>query len=397
VTGRVFAIGGDSSFRPLVARALLTSPEAIGWVSSIETADRTLSTARRLQLVVLGPTVTDDEAAKVAEYMTRESPSTAVVLVRDDAVNGSFPRLVRAGIRDVVDLSTGTAELEEALRRAIDWSVGVRAAQGGDEEQSLGTVVSVFSTKGGTGKTFLSCNLAVALASKLNQPVALLDLDHDLGDVFAYFNSEPRRALQDLADLGDGAEGDAIAQLGTPLAGNVVGYGSPPDPQAQPLQVKAVDRIIGPLQRAFPFVVVDGSAEYSDHVLAAFDISDIVCLITGLDVIGVRHLSLGMRTLQSLGIPRDRYRVILNRADSKVDLTAAEIEKVLGVHVDARIPSSAFVPRSTNHGRILYLEYPKSEVAKSVGDFAEQLIRQFAAKPVGMSDEAKSRGFLRRS
>jgi pilus assembly protein CpaE len=397
VTGRVFAVGGDSSFRPLIARALLTSPEAIGWVSSIESAGRTLSTARRLQLVVLGPTVSDDEAAKVAEYVTRESPSTAVVLVRDDAVNGSFPRLVRAGVRDVVDLSTGTVELEEALRRAVDWSSGVRAAQGGDDEQSIGTVVSVFSTKGGTGKTFLSCNLAVALASKLNQPVALLDLDHDLGDVFAYFNSEPGRALEDLADLRDDAEGDEIAQLGTPLAGNVVGYGSPSDPQAQPLQVKAVDRIIGPLQRAFPFVVVDGSAEYSDHVLAAFDISDVVCLITGLDVIGVRHLSLGMRTLQSLGIPRDRYRIILNRADSKVDLTANEIEKIVGIHVDARIPSSAFVPRSINHGQILYLEYPKSEVAKSVGDFAEQLIRQFVSERFGVSDAAKSRGFLRRS
>jgi pilus assembly protein CpaE len=395
VTPRVFAIGGDDSFRPLIARALLTSPDAIGWVPDLEAAKRTLMTSVRLQLVVLGPSVTDEQAAAVAERMTRESPSTAVVVVREEALNGSFPRLVRSGVRDVVDLSTGTTDLEDALRRAVEWSAGVRAAQQGEESATGGAIVSVFSTKGGTGKSFLSCNLAVALAGKLGRPIGLLDLDHDLGDVFAYFNAEPRRALQDVADLPDDAVADAVLQLGTPLAGNVVGYGSPPDPQADPLTVHAVGRILRMLQEAFPFVVVDGSAEYSDHVLAAFDMSDVICLITGLDVIGVRHLSLGMRTLESLGVPRDRYRVILNRADSKVDLTATEIEKILNIHVDARIPSSPLVPRSINHGQLLMLESPRSDVAKAISEFAAGLCRQFAPDPG--PEAGKARGFLRRN
>jgi pilus assembly protein CpaE len=340
--------------------------------------------------------VSDDAAVAVAEKMTRESPSTAVVVVRDEALNGSFPRLVRSGARDVVDLSTGTTDLEDALRRAVDWSVGVRAARYGEESPTGGTIVSVFSTKGGTGKSFFSCNLAAALAGKLGRTIGLLDLDHDLGDVFAYFNAEPRRALQDVADLPEESDPDAVVQLGTPLAGNVMGYGSPPDPQAEPLDVRSVGRMLRTLQEAFPFVVVDGSAEYSDHVLAAFDMSDVICLITGLDVIGVRHLSMGMRTLESLGVPRDRYRVILNRADSKVDLTAGEIEKILNIHVDARIPSSPLVPRSINHGQLLMLESPRSEVAKAISDFAGALCRQFAAEPAPAAD-AKGRGLLRRN
>ncbi len=397
MTARVFSVGGGETFRPLVARALLTSPDTIGWVPTVEAAKRTLTAPGRLELVVLGPTVSDEEATTVAEHMSKESPSTAVVLVREEAVNGSFPRLVRSGVRDVVDLSTGTEELEEALRRAVEWSSGVRAAQSGDEDQNLGTIVSVFSTKGGTGKTFFSCNLAAALAAKLEQRVALLDLDHDLGDVFAYFNSQPRRSMQDLVELPEGTDANAIVELGTPLPGNVVGYGSTPDPQAEALPVRAVGRMLRLLQEAFPFVVVDGSAEYSDHVLGAFDLSDAVCLITGLDVIGVRHLSLGLRTLESLGIPRDRYRVILNRADSKVDLTAEEIERILNVHVDSRIPSSPLVPRSINHGRLLFLEAPRSDVAKAITEFATSLCRQFTREPAEASNAARSRGFLRRS
>jgi pilus assembly protein CpaE len=396
VTSRVFAVGGEDSFRPLVARALLSSPESIGWVPDLETAKRILKHgSSRLDLVVLGPNVSDDQSMVVAQRLGRDAPSTAVVVVRSESLNGSFPKLIRAGIRDVVDLSAGTNELEDALRRALEWSAGVRSAQGTPAETAEGVVVSVFSTKGGTGKTFLSCNLAAALADKLGGSVALLDLDHDLGDVFAYFNAEPRRALLDLVTLPEGADAGEIVRLGTPLEGNVVGFGSPPDPRAQPFGADAVARMIRTLREAFPFVVIDSSTEYTDHVLAAFDASDVVCFITGLDVIGVRHLSLGLQTLETLGIPRERYRVVLNRADSKVDLTATEIERILGIKVDARIPSSPLVPRSINHGRLVWFDSPRSDVAKSITQFAEALSRQFPR--VGPTAEPRRRGMLKRS
>jgi pilus assembly protein CpaE len=396
VTPRVFAVGGEDSFRPLIARALLSSPESIGWVPDLEAAKRTLTHgSARLDLVVLGPTVSDEHAMAVAQRLGRDAPSTAVVVVRDEALNGAFPKLIRSGVRDVVDLSTGTNELEESLRRALEWSAGVRTAVPAMSDAASGTVVSVFSTKGGTGKTFLSCNLAAALAAKTNGSVAVLDLDHDLGDVFAYFNAEPRRAIQDLVALPEGADTAEIVQLGTPLEGNVVGYGSPPDPRAEPLHADAVARMIHTLRDAFPFVVIDSSTDYTDTVLAAFDASDAVCFITGLDVIGVRHLSLGIQTLETLGIPRDRYRVVLNRADSKVDLTPVEIERILGIQVDVRIPSSPLVPRSINHGRLLWFESPRSDVARSIGDFADALCRQFAV--ANRPAESRRRGILKRS
>ena len=84
--------------------------------------------------------------------------------------------------------------------------------------------------------------------------------------------------------------------------------------------------ILRSISGAFDFTVVDASHEYGDHVLATFDLADDECLITGLDVIGVRHLSLAMATLQDLGVPKERLRVVLNRADSKVELVPADIE-----------------------------------------------------------------------
>jgi pilus assembly protein CpaE len=375
---RVVAIGGDASFRPQVARALLASPDSVAWAATLPDAAILASKAQSLDLVVLGPTIGDDQAARVAERLAKEAPATAVVLVREEPANGSFPRLVRSGVRDVVDLEAGPTELEDALRRALQWSAGVRASHS-PGAVSRGRLVSVFSTKGGTGKTFLACNLAVAAAARLQRRVALVDSDHDLGDVFSYFNAEPRRSLHELVALDEGADPEAVMQLGTPLDGNVMAYGSPPDPRAEPIHARAMEKVLRGVQEAFPLVIVDASAEYSDHVLSVFDMSDVICLITSLDVIGVRHMSLAMQTLENLGVPRERFRVVLNRADSKVELGSREIEKILEIKVDAFIPSSSLVPRSINRGRLLMLEEPRSAVARSIAGFAEKIVSDLGA------------------
>jgi pilus assembly protein CpaE len=373
---RVVAVGGSPSFPPEVTRALGASPDAVSWLPSISSAQRAIAEGEQpFDIVVLAPSVGDDEAIALAEFSARQSAATAVLLVRDVPVDGSFPRLVRGGVRDVVDLTKGRNEFREALRRAVDWNSGMRGTAGANGSRGpTGVVVAVFSTKGGTGKTFLACNLAAALAERSGSQVGLLDLDHDLGDVFAYFGAEPSRTLQELLTLDDGADAEAVAQLGTPLAKGITGFGSRPDPRAEPIPAAAIARMLSKLKDAFAFSVVDATSEYSDHVLAALDLSDTICLVTGLDAIGVRHMSIAIQTLQNLGVGRERLHFVVNRADSKVDLTIQDIERLLEIHVDSRIPSSPLVPRSINQGKLLWFDRRRSDVAKGVEAFADRLI-----------------------
>ena len=393
---RVVAVGEDPAFRPQIAGVLRAAPESIGWFPNTTTVERAIvGSPHPVDLVVLSPAVGDQDAVSVANFISRQSPATAVVLVRDGAVNGEFPMFVRAGIRDVVDVSTGTDDLEDALRRALEWAAGLRNGSGpasASIRTAHGRIVAVFSTKGGTGKTFISCNLAAAIAARTGRDVALVDLDHDLGDVFGYFGADPKRSLHELLQLPEGSDPQEYVSLGTPLPGKVTGFGSPPDPRAEPIPVSAMRRMLAGLREAFPFTVVDATSEYSDHVLATLETADSVCLVTGLDVIGVKHMSIGMHTLETLGIPRDRFRVVLNRADSKVDLSSVDIEKTLGIKVDARIPSSPLVPRSINHGRLLMLEEPRSEVAKAIARFAGDLCDDFGtASAAAPTDRRRSR------
>jgi pilus assembly protein CpaE len=383
----------------LVARVLGSSVEDIIVIPSVASAERAIADgAAPFDVVVLAPSVGEDEAASIAEFMSKEVPTTAVIVVRETPVDGAFPRLVRSGARDVVDLTRGSGEFKDALDRAVEWAAGVRGtgAGRGTGEAPLGSIVSIFSTKGGTGKTFLSCNLAAALAERTGGPVGLLDLDHDLGDVFAYFGANPRRSLQELLVLEEDAGAEEVKQLGTPLADGVIGFGSPSDPRAEPLPSGAITRMLRALKEAFPFTVVDATSEYSDHVLATFDLSDAICLITGLDAIGVRHMSIGMQTLQKLGVPKERLRVVLNRADSKVDLTPEDVERLLAVRVDAKIPSSSLVPRSMNRARLLWKEERRSNVAKAIEAFADQLRSELVPEVAAPASSGKHRRWRRR-
>ena len=81
---------------------------------------------------------------------------------------------------------------------------------------------------------------------------------------------------------------------------------------------EAIGKFLRALRNDFPYVVVDASVDYSDSALVCFDLSDAICLVTGLDVVGVKHLSKALDTLLTIGLPRERFRVVLNRADSKV-------------------------------------------------------------------------------
>jgi pilus assembly protein CpaE len=380
---RVIAVGPPPTFRHQVARALAADPESIDWMPTVSAAESALVEGRsRPNVLVLSPTIKEPDAFGLAEFVGRASPSSAIVMVRDAAGNGLLPRAMRAGIRDVVDLARGGEEFRDALQRALTWSENLRALNAPEMpgvKKTKGKMVSVFSSKGGTGKTFLTVNLAAALAELTKRDVAFLDLEFGVGDTFSYFGKEATRPLQDLVAIGD-LEGRAeVKALGTQLAENLWGFGSAPDPSAAPLSGEVIGKVARSLRSAFDFLVVDGTAEYTDPVLAALDLSDEICLITGLDVVGVRHLLLVLQTLLSLGYARERFRIVLNRANSKVGLSPEDVERVTKIKIDAMVPSSRLVPVSLNQGKPIVLAQPQSEVAVAVRKLAQKFAPDVAS------------------
>ena len=403
----VVAVGTPQSFRQQLARSLELEPEEVGWVQSATAAEELLIGAYNpVDVLVLSPEVKEADALGLAEFVGRTAPGTAIVLVRDHTWNGLLPAAMRAGIRDVVDMTQGTDELREAVERAIAWAANLRsatvAATADGPRAQRGHILSVFSSKGGSGKTFLTTNLATSIAQVTGQDTAVVDLDVDMGDVFTYFGREPTASISDLMELGEGANREKIHEVGVEVAPHTWAFGAPPDPAAEAPAGEAIGKFLRAIRNAFPFVIVDASVDYSDSALVCFDLSDMICLVTALDVVGVKHLSKALDTLLTIGLPRDRFRVVLNRADSKVGLDASDVERVMKIQVDAMIPSSRAVPTSLNKGRPVVIDEPNSEVSQAIHQLAVRLtggVEEGGELTTvgGVADSRKKKGLFSRS
>lgn len=371
----VTLVGGSPAFRDRVARSLHRAAEDIDWTEDVHSAQVHLAAKKpAASVLVLSPDVSEMDALGLAQTITRQSPTTAIVLVRDRELDGLLPTAMRAGIRDFVDLSSaGPNDLKEALERAMSWTLSLSQHKDRKSAQ-LGQVIVVFSSKGGVGKTFVATNLAAALAERSGLDTAVVDLEMGMGDVFSYYGSSPARPLHDIIGLDGDDDGELLISAATSLAPHLHGYASPNDLTQQPPSGDDISKMLRALQRNFGYVVVDSPADYSDQVLAAFDVADEICLVAGLDVVGVKHLSKAIETLLSIGMAEEKLRVVLNRADSKVGLDPDDVQRVMSIKIESMIPSSRLVPTSLNKGRLLYQDDPKADVSKAIAMLADEFI-----------------------
>jgi pilus assembly protein CpaE len=210
--------------------------------------------------------------------------------------------------------------------------------------------VTVFSPKGGSGKTTIANNVAVAL-NKAGHRVCLIDLDIEFGDIAISMQLTPVRTLVDAVTAEFREDQDEIQQL-------VVSYDQGLDCILAPIEPGETDKIpadlilhlIGALRERYDFVVIDTPSQLSEHVLAALDASDVHLLLANPELPALKNLRLTLDMFDLLGYERSRRVILFNRADDAVGLTAVDIERALNSPITAHVPASRDVPASINRG-----------------------------------------------
>jgi len=328
--------------------------------------------------VVLGPSVDQQDVFALAESLRVTRPSLGVVMVRRRIDTAILSDSLRAGVREVVQ-ERDLAGLATAVRRQRDIATRLREqlerGDGATEHTSHGRVVTVFSAKGGCGKTTMATNIATAIAESGKGTVALLDLDLAFGDVAIALQLFPSHTIGDAVAIGEELDGDAVRSLLTPHRSGVQALVAPMEPStADTIDVGLVTRVIELLREEFDYVIIDTPPALDDNVLAAFDKSDMVALLATLDIPALKNLKLTLETLDLIGYPREKLRIVLNRADSKVGLALSEVEKTLKAPIVAQIPSSRDVPASTNRGVAIVSDEPKNPVSVAIRAFVDDHI-----------------------
>ncbi len=333
-----------------------------------------------LDTVVLGPSVDTDVALDFAEQMRAKNPTLGVVLVRRRIDAGVLTQALRAGAREVVN-ERDLPGLADAVRRSNQLTHALRNPDRTsvvEDTAETGQLLTVFSPKGGAGKTTFAVNVGVGLAMK-GYSTILLDLDLAFGDIPISLGLRPERDFQEVVNMGERLDASALKRLVTTHESGLHVLAPPTDPGVtERVTVATVRRLIQVAKAEYQYVVVDTAPSLDERSITVMENSDAVFMLTTLDIPSLKNLKIALETLRLVNFPMDRLRVVMNRADSKVGLDAREVEKTLGVPVVAYIPSSRLVPASTNRGVPMVTDQPRHAVTHAFNRLISQEIMKEA-------------------
>jgi pilus assembly protein CpaE len=292
----------------------------------------------------------------------------------------------------VLGAPVDTGQLNEAVRRVGSTLVTSRPSGPGgalgEEGAEQGKVITVFSTKGGAGKSVMATNLGVLLAQRSEGTVALVDADLQFGDIAVMLKLAPQHTIVDAVGSYERLDvGFLETLLSTHAPSGLKVLPAPLEPAfADQIGAEQMAQIVKLLRSFCSYVVIDTPAYFNDVVLSLIEESDDVLLVAGMDIPNIKNVKIGLQTLRLLNTPMSKIHLILNRANSKVKLEVSEVERTLQVKAEALIPSDVVVPQSVNKGLPVVLDSPKSGIAKSLEQVADLFMP--AGEPV-----AKKRGW----
>ncbi len=336
-------------------------------------------------VVVLGPQVELTAALALADGMRLSRPSTSVVLVRDEVDALVMRDAMHAGIRDVVPLKD-TESIRAAVDRAYQLYVALRGPGGAMHQ---GRIVTVFSPKGGVGKTTVSVNLALALADKGARKVCVVDLDLAFGDVAITLQLFPSHTLEHAIGSEDSIDAPLLESLLTRHADSVMVLAAPSHPDVRErVSPMLVSRILKALRESFDYIVVDTAPAFDEQTLTALDETDECLIVATLDVPTLKNVKVALETLEMLDIARGHRHLLLNRADDEVGLGADRVESILGMEISGRVGSSMEIAAATNAGRPIMSENPQHPSSQALREIATRL----TGEPVAPDSSSYSDG-----
>ncbi len=350
--------------------------EVAGWTSEVRDAVPYFA-SDDISAVLLGVGRDGDPVAAMLQTevaVIRLHTQAPIVLLVPEAHPELVETAFNAGVDDVLVLPQLAETISFAIRKAHETGGRSGGYATHDSEVPRGRVITVFSPKGGTGKTVLSTNLAAYLAQNSGKRVLLIDLDLQFGDAAIMLGLDPTRTLDELVQAPGGLDAGKLAGYTTRHKSGLDVLAAPMRPEEAELVTESkVLQLLEVAREAYDLVIVDTSPFFYGPMLAVLRPTDKLLLLCGLDVPTLKNVKLSLRTLEMLGFPAARTHLVLNRVTPKVGLTKEDVEGALGLEVSFEIPNDPVVAPAVNRGAAAVLVDGDSEFAKAIALIAHSL------------------------
>ncbi len=334
-------------------------------------------------VIIIGANL-DIERHSLAESISNEHEDIAIIMIENILKEDTMYKALFSGAKDVIISPFTSSKLVDSIYRAAQMvkkqnssnrDTPIRQKAG----RNRAKVITIFSTKGGVGKTFISTNLAVALAKNTDKNVCLVDLDLDFGNTVLALNIVPRYTILDIVDDIRNINQDIIESYLIPHESGIKVLAANAKPQINEfVNADHIDIILNALQGAFDYVVVDMPARFYEPVNPAFQAADILLMITTPEISAVRNIKASIQTLYDLNFSKSKLKIVLNKADSSGYINSKDVENTLNQGLYGTIAADYKLAMiSLNNGVPVTISKPRSSISKSINNLAQKIQAEF--------------------
>jgi len=356
---------------------------------------RNISDAQRrlveegIDIALVGPTFAHEAGVAESTLLFDVRPELPLVLVTETVSTDVLRAALRAGIKDVVEAPLTAKKIEDAL--GLVELIHRREDKDSKRRARIGKVVTIMSPKGGAGKTMTTTNVALTLGGWGDpERVVILDADLQFGDVCISLQIDPRHTIVDVARDIDKLDEQLLESLLARHTSGVRVLSAPLEPSlADEVSTQVVVKTIGMLKRMFDYIVIDTAPFLDEPVLSILERSDVVLLVVDMDLPSVKNAKLALDTLRLIKFPFEKIKLVLNRVNSKARLDVDELERSLGLEIQAAISSDKLVPRAVNEGEPVVSLYPRSRVARDLRGVAQLVVDEDMSEPTEDDDRGR--------
>jgi pilus assembly protein CpaE len=381
-------------------RRLLSFEDAIEIVGEASNGQEAIEAARKTRpdLILMDINMPVMDGIQSTEFISLEMPEITIIMMSVQGEQEYIRKAMKAGARDFLVKPFSNDDLIDTIksvyradmrRRTMHQPAPGNPAQaapvqqgggGGPVEGRQGEIVTVFSTKGGVGKTTIVLNLAIALKKLTGKRICVVDCDLQFGDVAIMLNLAPQKTLTNLVEEPPPWTPELVEEYVThhDISGIDVLLGPSKPEYAETVQGEHIEQALTLLKERYDYVFVDTSPMFRNIELSILDLSAIILVVVSLELSAIKNIKLCLELLNNLNYNPEKIKLILNRGYPPMGgIEVNDVQNGLRREVISLIPSAGKeVVSSLNKGTPFMLTDSSSDLAKSFYKLAELVVAE---------------------
>jgi pilus assembly protein CpaE len=347
-------------------------------------------------VVIMDINMPDMDGIAATEAVLQVAPRAQVAILSVQSESDYIRRAMLAGARAFLTKPPSADELVATIRKLNSLKptglLDASAVEAGKDRKIRreGKIVTVYSPKGGTGKTTLACNLAMILQTE-DTPAALVDASLQYGDVAVFLNLQAKNDLADLAGQANEIDGDLVESVAVAHASGLRVFAAPATPEkGDKIQAKQLEKVLRFLAGLYQYVIVDTQSGLNDLTISTLDASDLVILVATPDIPSIKNVRLFYDVLEAIGYSAAKVLLVMNRVDKRYGITAEAVSDNLKQPVVSQIPldERTLIP-ATNQGQPFMLGDRSRPIARAVLELAQAVRTRLAVREEEEEEEVK--------